>query len=261
MKDHWGELTDFALHLARASASHILPHFRRNTPVDVKDHEHWDPVTEGDKAGERAMRQLIESRYPAHGIIGEEYGEKPATSSLTWILDPVDGTRAFVIGLPTWATLIALYENGVPKIGVMSQPFVGDLFFGNPSGAWLEHRGNRQAIKASSERRLSDAMAGTTAPHLFKNASAAAFKRLENKTKLVRFGLDAYSYALLASGHLDIALDPDLQIHDIAALLPIVTGAGGVVGSWTGDDTTRGGNVICAANHALLDQAISTMQG
>jgi myo-inositol-1(or 4)-monophosphatase len=161
MTDHWTEFTDFALGLAQAAASQILPHFRQNTPVHVKDHEHWDPVTEGDKAGERAIRHLIETHYPSHGIIGEEYGEKKGSSALTWILDPVDGTRAFVIGLPTWATLIALYEDGVPKLGVMAQPFVGDIFFGNPYGAWLDHRGGRQAIRTSGQPRLSDAMLGT----------------------------------------------------------------------------------------------------
>lgn len=259
MTDHWTEFTDFALDLAQAAASQILPHFRQNGPVAVKDNEHWDPVTEGDKAGERAIRHLIETRYPSHGIIGEEYGEKKGSSPLTWVLDPVDGTRAFVIGLPTWATLIALYEGGEPRVGVMCQPFVGDIFFGNPNGAWLEHRGNRQPLRTSAQRQLSDSMVGTTAPHLFKGADAVAFGRLTSRTKLVRFGLDAYSYALLAAGHLDIAMDAALQIYDIAALIPIVKGAGGVVGSWTGDDVNRGGNVICANSAPMLDMAIAAM--
>lgn len=259
MTDHWTEFTDFALGLAQAAASQILPHFRQNGPVAVKDHEHWDPVTEGDKAGERAIRHLIETRYPSHGIIGEEYGEKKGSSPLTWVLDPVDGTRAFVIGLPTWAILIALYEDGEPRVGVMCQPFVGDIFFGNPNGAWLEHRGNRQLLRTSAQRQLSDSMVGTTAPHLYKSADAAAFGRLTSRTKMVRFGLDAYSYALLSAGHLDIAMDAALQIYDIAALIPIVKGAGGAVGSWTGDDVNRGGNVICANSAPMLDMAISAM--
>jgi histidinol phosphatase-like enzyme (inositol monophosphatase family) len=261
MTDHWTEFTDFALALAAAAATQILPHFRQNTPVAVKEHEHWDPVTEGDKAGERAMRHLIEKHYPSHGIIGEEYGEKKGTSGLTWILDPVDGTRAFVIGLPVWATLIALYEEGKPRIGVMAQPFIGDIFFGNPQGAWLDHRGARAAIRVSRQKDLSQAMVGTTAPHLFKGPSAAAFERLASQTQHVRFGLDAYSYTLVAASHLDIALDAGLQIHDIAALVPIVKGAGGVVGSWTGDDAAQGGNVICASNQQLLDKAIAVMAG
>ena len=259
MTDHWTEFTGFALTLAEAAASQILPHFRQNTPVAVKEHEHWDPVTEGDKAGERAIRYLIEKHYPTHGIIGEEYGEKKGASGLTWIVDPVDGTRAFVIGLPTWATLIALYEDGEPRIGVMAQPFVGDTFFGNPHGAWLDHRGARAAIHVSRQQELSHAMVGTTAPHLFMGPSAAAFERLTSKTQLIRFGLDAYSYSLLAAGHLDIALDAGLHVHDIAALIPIVKGAGGVMGSWTGEDVAQGGNVICASNQQLLDEAIAVM--
>ncbi len=126
------ELTRFALTLAEKAAAEILPHFRANVPIDIKAAETWDPVTEGDRAGERVMRHLIEKHYPAHGIIGEEYGKRDGTSGLTWILDPVDGTRAFVIGLPTWATLIALYADGRPLLGVMNQPFVGDTFYGNP---------------------------------------------------------------------------------------------------------------------------------
>jgi fructose-1,6-bisphosphatase/inositol monophosphatase family enzyme len=140
----WQHLTRFALTLAEAAGQAILPHFRKNTPIDVKEHETWDPVTEGDRAGERAIRALIEQHFPDHSILGEEYGHKQGRSNLTWVLDPVDGTRAFVIGLPTWATLIGLYENGVPKLGVMSQPFVGDMFYGNPEGAWLNHRGTTE---------------------------------------------------------------------------------------------------------------------
>lgn len=259
MTDHWTEYTDFALGLAQAAASRILPHFRQNGPVGVKDHEHWDPVTEGDRAGERAIRHLIETRYPSHGIIGEEYGETKGSSPLTWVLDPVDGTRAFVIGLPTWSTLIALCEDGEPRVGVMCQPFVGDIFFANPNGAWLDHRGSRQPLRTSAQHQLSDSMVGTTAPHLFKGADAAAFGRLTSRTKLVRFGLDAYSYALLSAGHLDIAMDAGLQIYDIAALIPIVKGAGGAVGSWTGDDVRKGGNVICASSVQMLDMAIAAM--
>jgi myo-inositol-1(or 4)-monophosphatase len=261
MTAKWDELTDFALELSRAAAAAILPHFRQNTPVQVKLAEHWDPVTEGDRAGERAIRHLIEKTYPSHGIIGEEYGEKTGSSGLTWILDPVDGTRAFVIGLPTWATLIALCEDGVPRLGVMSQPFIGDTFFGNPSGAWLDHRGKRQAISVSTCPLLANAKAGTTAPHLFAGPNATALANLQNSCKLTRFGLDAYSYCLLASGHLDLALDPKLQVYDIAALIPIVRGAGGAIGSWSGHDVHKGGDVIAAANDALLEQAIATMQG
>ncbi len=258
-KDHWTELTDFALRLSQAAAQEILPHFRQNTPVDVKPHETWDPVTEGDRAGERAIRQLIERHYPSHGIIGEEYGTKTGASALTWILDPIDGTRSFVIGLPTWAILIGLYEDGVPKLGVMCQPFVGDTFFGNPQGSWLEHRGVRQAIQVRAEKPLSQASIGTTSPHLYKNADKTGFETLSASVQSVRYGGDAYFFSLLAAGHLDIAMDAGLQVYDIAALIPIITGAGGVVGTWSSAGPEKGGNILAASSQNLFDQARAKM--
>lgn len=254
------ELTGFALRLAEAAAGEILPHFRAHAPIDIKAAENWDPVTEGDRAGERALRHMIEKHYPTHGIIGEEYGTKDGTSGFNWILDPVDGTRAFVIGLPTWATLIALYFEGKPVLGVMCQPFVGDTFYGNKEGAWLNHRGDVRSIKVAPSRSLAASMGGTTSPHLYKDGSAAAFERLRSTVTSMRYGLDCYSFCLLAAGHLDIAMDPVLQIYDIAALIPIMEGAGGVVSSWTDNDPSKGGNVIAASSRALLDEALRTMQ-
>jgi myo-inositol-1(or 4)-monophosphatase len=257
----WQELTRFALELAKASAAEILPHFRRNGAVDNKAAAHFDPVTEGDRAGERAIRALIEKTYPDHGILGEEYGEKPSRSGLTWILDPIDGTRAFVCGMPTWGTLIGLACEGEPVLGVMNQPYVGDLFYGNPEGAWLDHRGVTLPIRARSGVRLAEACAGTTAPELYKGAEAEHFGRLRQTVKMMRFGGDAYFFAVLAGGHLDIAMDPALQPYDIAALIPIIKGAGGAVGSWSGTNPATGGNVITAGSEALLQAAIETMVG
>lgn len=257
----WSALTQFALELSRSAAREILPHFRQNTPIDVKEHETWDPVTEGDRAGERAIRALIEKHHPTHGIIGEEYGTKTGSSGLTWVLDPVDGTRAFVIGLPTWATLIGLYEDGVPKLGVMCQPFVGDTFYGNPHGAWLDHRGNTSTIRVRAHCPLAEAAVGTTSPHLYRDENSNAFERLRNSAKVTRYGGDAYFFSLLAAGHLDIAMDAGLQIYDIAALIPIIRGAGGHVGSWTGDDVHKGGNILAASSQRLFEEAASTMRG
>jgi myo-inositol-1(or 4)-monophosphatase len=254
------DLTAFALTLARAAAQAILPHFRQNAPVEVKAGAHWDPVTEGDRAGERAMRHLIEKRFPTHGIIGEEYGTTAGSSALQWILDPVDGTRAFVIGLPTWATLIGLYADGKPLLGVMSQPFIGDTFYGNPHGAWLDHRGTTQPIRVTPGRRLQDAMIGTTAPHLYANDRGKHFPALGQAAKSVRFGLDCYAYGLLSAGHLDIAMDPALQIYDIAALIPIIKGAGGIVGSWSDNDPAQGGNVLAASSPELYAEAVAIMR-
>ena len=257
----WTELTNFAVSLARASEAEILPYFRRNTTIEVKPNVDWDPVTEGDRAGERIIRMMIEERFPDHGINGEEYGIKPGKSGFTWVLDPIDGTRSFVCGMPTWATLIALYTEGKPVIGVMNQPFVGDLFYGNPEGAWNNYRGTIGPIRTRKDVKLADAVAGTTAPELYRSEpDQLAFQNLRKAVKLMRYGGDAYFYSVLAAGHLDIALDAGLQPYDIGALIPIIEGAGGAVGSWNGGIPAKGGNVICAGSQVLLEAAITAMK-
>ena len=257
----WTELTNFAVSLARASEAEILPYFRRNTTIEVKPHVDWDPVTEGDRAGERIIRKLIEARFPDHGINGEEYGIKPGKSGFTWVLDPIDGTRSFVCGIPTWATLIALYAEGKPVIGVMNQPFVGDLFYGNPEGAWNNYCGSIEPVRARKNVKLADATAGTTAPELYRSEQdQQAFQNLRKAVKLMRYGGDAYFYSVLAAGHIDIALDAGLQPYDIGALIPIIKGAGGAVGSWNGSIPAEGGNIICAGSESLLEAAIAVMQ-
>lgn len=258
----WQDLTRFAIALAEASALEILPLFRRNTEIGLKAGPIWDPVTEGDRAGERVMRKMIEERYPEHGINGEEYGLKASRSGFTWILDPVDGTRSFVCGMPTWATLIGLNFEGRPMVGLMNQPFVGDMFYGSPEGAWLNHRGGIHAIRTRTGIGLSAATIGTTAPELYREGTEReSFERLRKKAQLTRYGGDAYFFAVMAAGHIDIAMDANLQAYDIAPLLPIVTGAGGAYAEWTGGNAAEGGNVLTAGSQALLDEALEIMRG
>lgn len=258
----WQELTHFAKALAESAARAILPYFRQNTRIDVKDGPVWDPVTEGDRAGERAIRQMIEERFPDHGIHGEEYGVKSGSSPFTWVLDPVDGTRSFVFGMPTWATLIGLTYEGRPMLGVMSQPFVGEMFYGNPDGAWHDQRGTVAPIRTRQGVPLSRAAIGTTAPELYRNAAdAAGLNRLRKASQVMRYGGDAYFFALLAAGHIDIAMDAGLQAYDIAALLPIIKGAGGAYTEWTGGNPVDGGNILSAGSQALLDEAVAVMRG
>jgi myo-inositol-1(or 4)-monophosphatase len=262
MHSDWTELTEFAIALAQASAGEILPYFRMNTEVEVKSGPVWDPVTEGDRAGERVIRSMIEQRYPDHGILGEEYGRKEGKSGFTWILDPVDGTRSFVCGMPTWATLIGLMFEGRCVIGLMNQPFVGDMFFGNPHGAWHDHRGSRHPIRTRTGVALANARIGTTAPELYRTEKdQAAFQRLKAKAQLTRYGGDAYFFAVMAAGHLDIALDANLQAYDIMPLIPIVEGAGGCVAEWNGGDPAKGGNVITAGSRPLIEEALDVMKG
>lgn len=256
---NWDQLTHFAKNLAVTAGEAILPHFRKHAPIDVKAHEHWDPVTEGDRAGERAIRALIEQQFPHHGIIGEEYGVKDGSSNLTWILDPVDGTRAFVIGLPTWTTLIGLYENGEPRLGVMYQPFIGDMFYGNPEGAWQSHGDHVEKLSVSRCTALNQAMLGTTTPHLYKGQDRIGFEALRHSVKMTRYGGDAYFFSLVAAGHLDIAMDEGLQIYDIAALMPIMRGAGATVGTWNGKNPNDGGHILAAATPELFEHALDKM--
>ncbi len=256
----WAEYTAFSLALAEAAGRAILPHFRQNLAVDVKPHYGWDPVTEGDKAGERAIRDMIERRFPDHGINGEEYGIKTGRAPFTWVLDPIDGTRGFVLGMPTWTTLIGLTFEDKPVVGVMSQPFVGETFYGNPDGAWHARGGKTTLLTSRQAVGLQDAMAATTSPEQYRlDSDRLAFARLSERVKMMRYGGDAYFYAVLAAGHLDIAMDAGLQPYDIAALVPIIRGAGGVIGSWSGTDPTQGGNVIAAGSQALLDEALAAM--
>ena len=256
----WDELTRFAIALAEASAQAILPYFRQNTQVDIKAGPVWDPVTEGDRAGEREIRRMIELRYPDHGILGEEYGVKEARSPFTWVLDPVDGTRAFVCGMPTWATLIGLSYEGKPAVGLMNQPLVGDMFYGNPDGAWHDCRGSHTRLAARPGVPLRRATLGTTAPELYRSEdNQRRFQALRAQAQLTRYGGDSYFYCLMAAGHLDIAMDCGLQPYDIAPLLPIITGAGGCAAEWTGGDVTQGGNVITAGSRPLLEEALAIM--
>ncbi|WP_395687294.1 inositol monophosphatase family protein [Aestuariivirga sp.] len=260
MTPDWEDLTRFAITLAHQAAGAILPYFRRNTEIQEKDGPVWDPVTEGDRAGERIIRSLIEKQYPDHAIHGEEYGVKDGRSPFTWVLDPVDGTRAFVCGMPTWATLIGLSFEGRPVLGLMNQPVVGDMFFGNPSGAWHDYRGHVTKMSTRSGVELARATIGTTAPELYRSReNQRRFQTLREAARLTRYGGDSYFFCMVAAGHIDIAMDCGLQPYDITPLLPIITGAGGVAAEWTGGNLSHGGNVITAGSDSLLAEALAIM--
>jgi histidinol phosphatase-like enzyme (inositol monophosphatase family) len=253
----WTDLTKFARMLAAEAANAILPFFRTDTAIEVKSGAVWDPVTEADKAGERAMRSLIEKHYPDHGILGEEYGAKDAKSAFTWILDPVDGTRAFICGMPTWATLIGLNQEGEPRLGIMHQPHVGETFFGNPDGAWLDYGGKLRPLHVRATRPIGEATLTTTAPELYRSDfEKSVLSRLSAATRLTRYGGDAYFFCLMAAGQIDIAMDARMEPYDIAPLIPIMRGAGGSVSTWDRGNPAQGGNVIAASGEELLEQAL-----
>lgn len=255
------EYAHFAELLADAAAEKTLPHFRADLDITNKDGRGgFDPVTLADRDAETAIRELIEANYPEHGIIGEEHGVKESSTGVTWVLDPVDGTRSFVAGVPLWGTLIALNDGNEPVIGLMDQPYTGERFLGRPGGSELiSHRGNTP-LRTRACTSLSDAMLGATDPSLFTAADEiAAFSKILSTVKLRRFGGDCYFYCLVAAGMLDIVVESGLQTYDIQALIPIVREAGGVITDWKGGDPQEGGQAIAAATPELHAEALEIL--
>jgi histidinol phosphatase-like enzyme (inositol monophosphatase family) len=252
-------LLAFADTLADAARTAILPFFRAPHAIDNKKADGFDPVTEADRASEQRMRALIESGFPEHGILGEEFGEKPSRSGYTWILDPIDGTRAFIAGLPLWGVLIGLYYDGAPLIGVMDQPYLDERYRGWPGGANATARGATRELKARACAALSQAIISTTDPYLFRGAEADAFASVRTQAKLTRYGADCYAYCMLASGSIDCVIESGLQPYDIAALIPLVTGAGGGVCDWRGGDASQGGQVLAYGDARVRDAALEVL--
>jgi myo-inositol-1(or 4)-monophosphatase len=247
----------FARELADAAGRAAMPYFRAGTPVDNKDPAAFDPVTAADKAAERAMRDMIRARWPEHGIVGEEEGSHPGSSPYHWVLDPIDGTRAFICGLPLWGTLIALNDGKRPVVGVMHQPFTGELYAGTPDGAWL----NGAPLRTRPCKDLREARLMTITPDIFRvPAQRAAYDALAAEAQLVRFGADCYAYCMLAAGHVDVVIEAGMQPFDIQALIPIIEGAGGVVTSWDGGDAQHGGAVIACGDPALHAQLVERLR-
>ena len=252
------ELTQFAEKLADAAATVTLAYFRQKPTVDNKLSDGaFDPVTEGDRGAEKAIRALIDATYPDHAIHGEEFGVKDTGSPFKWVLDPIDGTRAFISGLPTWGTLIALLYKGRPIIGVIDQPYIGERYTGFPGGATL----NGSPITARSCASISDATLSTTDPSLFTGADRQAFDKLCAEVQLVRYGLDCYAYAVLASGFMDIVAENRLQSYDMMALVPVIRGAGGVAVNWDGGEPAEGGSLLALGDGRLKDGVLRLLTG
>lgn len=247
----------FARLLAQAARRETLPGCRAGLMgVENKLSNGFDPVTEHDLHSERAMRRLIEERFPGHGIAGEELAERPTAGRWSWSLDPIDGTRAYICGLPSWTTLIALLDDGEPVLGVVDVPRLDEMHLGDPRGAWLIGGGGEQrGLSTSACRRVADARLSTTDPYLFEGAEAEGFERLRRSARLTRYGLDAYGYALVAAGSLDIVAESGLKPHDYHALVPLVRAAGGAVSNWSGGTDLAAGQIVAAANEALLEEA------
>jgi myo-inositol-1(or 4)-monophosphatase len=248
------ELLAFARELADAAGQAILPHFRAAIPVEDKGGAAgYDPVTVADRAAESVIRARIAARHPDHGIRGEEHGWQRGSSAHTWVIDPIDGTRSFIMGQLHWATLIALNDGTRPVLGVAHQPFVGETFFacaGGPAG-WS--RGSEQRVLATRAcPDLAQAIVATTDPRHFRSPrQQAAFGAATAGAKLVRYGGDCYCYTQLAMGLTDVVIETGLQAYDIQALMPVIEAAGGVVTDWSGGDCAEGGDVLACGDPAL----------
>ena len=255
-------LLAFAHELADAAGKAILPHFRRRLAVDNKASDGgYDPVTAADRGAERAVRKLVRARYPQHGFEGEEYGSEALEQPWRWVVDPIDGTRAFVLGLPVWGTLIGLTREGEPMLGMMDQPFTRERFFATARGAFMrETDGRNRRIRTRAAPHLADAMMTTTHPDLFAaGVERDGFERVKAKVRACRYGGDCYTYCLLASGHIDLIVEAGLKPYDITALVPIVERAGGVITTWDGAPASRGGRIIAAGDARLHAEAMRVL--
>jgi myo-inositol-1(or 4)-monophosphatase len=251
------ELTAFAEKLAATARAQTLSRWANGCAAEDKGAGAYDPVTEADREAERAMRALIHSRYPEHGVTGEEWPDEPGKSSYRWSLDPVDGTRSFVCGLPTWTTLIALLDDGAPIVGVIDAPVLGETYVGDPRGAWLTNNGERRPLRTSGCTRLTDARFSTTDPFLFGDFTA--FDRIRGAVRVTRYGHDGYGYARLAAGSLDLVIESGLKPHDYNALIPVIRAAGGHIGDCRGGNDFVPGAVVAAATRELYEEAVGLL--
>ena len=252
---------EFIRRIAAAAANETLPRFRSAAGVVNKELSGFDPVTEADREAELAIKRTILDAYPDHGILGEEHGTVNEGADHVWVIDPIDGTRAFISGLPVWGTLVGLTIGGDAVAGMMSQPFTGELFYADGNGAHYEGPGGPRRLRTRDTGALADATMFTTTPALFKGAMRARYDRLEGSVRLARYGTDCYAFAMVAAGHSDIAVDAGLQPYDIVALIPIIEQAGGVVTTWDGKAAEGGGDILASANPALHDKALRLING
>lgn len=248
------DLNAFVHQLADVSGAAILPFFR--TAIAANDKSRggvFDPVTEADRASEASMRQLIKRQFPAHGIVGEEYGAENDEAEFCWVLDPIDGTKAFISGLPVWGTLIGLLQNGRPVLGMMNQPFTRERFWGDGGQARWRGASGERALTTRPCGSLAEATIMTTSPSMFPGDLLPKYQAVEKETRLARYGCDCYAYCVLAAGHVDAVIEAGLKPHDVVALVPIIEGAGGVITTWDGGPAAQGGAIVASGDRRLHD--------
>ena len=256
---------DFAVFvdkLAAVSGETIRPYFRTALGVENKsDAGGFDPVTAADRAAEAAMRALIKKTFPEHGIVGEELGAERADAEYVWVLDPIDGTKSFICGMPAWGTLIALTRRGEPIYGMMHQPFTREHFTGDGSAARYRGPAGDRALRTRACVTLQDAVLLTTSPLLMRETDRRAFRRVEQAVRLSRYGGDCYAYCMLAAGHVDLVIETELKPYDVMPLIPIIEGAGGIITTWDNGRPHAGGQIIAAGDKRAHARAMEVLRG
>ena len=256
------DFSAFVSELASVSGETILPFFRTALSVEDKGRPgSFDPVTAADHAAETAMRTLIRRTFPDHGIVGEEYGKERPDAEYVWVLDPIDGTKSFISGMPVWGTLIALLRSGEPVFGMMNQPFMRERFSGDGGKAQYRGPAGTRDLRVRACAGLADAVLFTTSPLLMTADERESFGRVEKSVRLSRYGGDCYAYCMLAAGHVDLVIEAGLKPYDILPLLPIIAGAGGVVTTWDGDAPYAGGRIIAAGDKRVHAAAMEMLKG
>jgi histidinol phosphatase-like enzyme (inositol monophosphatase family) len=245
--------------LADAARKETLPRFRVGADVVNKEAGGFDPVTEGDRAAEIAIRAVIEQHFPDHGILGEEHGSVGLDREYVWVIDPIDGTRAFISGVPVWGTLIGLYRNGEAVMGLIDQPFTGERYFADGTVSRYSGPDGSKVLSARACESLSDAILFTTSPHLFVDGRKARFEAVQEKVRLFRYGCDCYAYALLAAGHIDLVVECGLKPYDVGGLIPVIEQAGGIITTWDGGPAENGGEIIAAGSRKVYDAAMAIL--
>ena len=254
------ELIALAHRLADSARMMTLPRFREPGEVCSKSQHGFDPVTEADRAAERCMREMIVRERPDDGISGEEYEPVPTKNGYTWVLDPIDGTRAFISGVPVWGTLVALLRDDYPILGVVDQPYLDERYWGLAGGAWIRDRFGQRPIQTRLCLDMAGAILSTTTPAVFDRNEIEAFKELGARVRLVRYGCDCYAYALLAAGLIDLVVETALEPFDILSPIALVTAAGGLVTDWNGNSAGKGGQCIAAGDPRIHAEALELLR-
>ncbi len=254
------DFASFVDQLATVSGDTILPFFRTALAVENKKAGGFDPVTAADRAAENAMRALIRKTFPGHGIIGEEYGSERTDAEYIWVLDPIDGTKSFITGMVAWGTLIGLMRFGEPVFGMMHQPFTRERFSGDGGATRYRGPAGNRELRVRECASLDNAILSTTSPLLMTKSDRAAFVRLENKVRLSRYGGDCYAYCMVAAGLIDLVIETEIKPYDIVAIIPIITGAGGIVTTWENGPAQSGGRIVVAGDVRVHQAALEMLK-